>query len=96
LNANILRTEISRTVIDVNRDPSGTSLYRGQAKTGLCPLTSFDGEPSWREERLMTRIYNVGGLQTALACRGYMKSQKFRGRKTGRARLFPPHLFCPF
>jgi hypothetical protein len=28
---------ISRTVIDVNRDPSGVSLYPGQATTGLCP-----------------------------------------------------------
>lgn len=39
-----VRTTISRTVIDVNRDPSGASLYPGQATTELCPLTSFDGE----------------------------------------------------
>ncbi len=39
----ILRTGISRSVIDVNRDPSGASLYPGQATTGLCPLTDFDG-----------------------------------------------------
>jgi N-formylglutamate deformylase len=39
----ILRTRISRSVIDVNRDPSGASLYPGQATTGLCPLTDFDG-----------------------------------------------------
>jgi len=45
LDVTILRTDISRTVIDVNRDPSGASLYPGQATTGLCPLTSFDGEP---------------------------------------------------
>jgi N-formylglutamate deformylase len=45
LDVTILRTEISRTVIDVNRNPSGASLYPGQATTGLCPLTSFDGEP---------------------------------------------------
>jgi len=45
LDVTILRTEISRTVIDVNRDPTGASLYPGQATTGLCPLTSFDGEP---------------------------------------------------
>jgi N-formylglutamate deformylase len=45
LDATILRTEISRTVIDVNRDPSGASLYPGQVTTSLCPLTSFDGEP---------------------------------------------------
>jgi formiminoglutamase len=47
--ATIIRTHISRTVIDVNRDPSGISLYPGQATTGLCPLTSFDGEPLYRD-----------------------------------------------
>jgi N-formylglutamate deformylase len=43
MNATIMRTAISRTVIDVNRDPSGHSLYPGQATTGLCPVTCFDG-----------------------------------------------------
>jgi formiminoglutamase len=45
LGATIVHTAISRTVIDVNRDPAGQSLYPGQATTGLCPTTSFDGEP---------------------------------------------------
>jgi len=45
LGATVIRTAISRTVIDVNRDPSGASLYPGQATTDLCPTTSFDGEP---------------------------------------------------
>lgn len=45
IGATIVRTSISRTVIDVNRDPSGVSLYPGQATTGLCPTTTFDGEP---------------------------------------------------
>jgi formiminoglutamase len=49
LGATIVRTRISRTVIDVNRDPSGASLYPGQATTELCPSTTFDGEPLWRE-----------------------------------------------
>ncbi len=48
LGATTVRTGISRTVIDVNRDPSGASLYPGQATTGLCPLTTFDGEPLYR------------------------------------------------
>lgn len=43
LGATIIRTTLSRTVIDVNRDPSGQSLYPGQATTGLCPVTTFDG-----------------------------------------------------
>lgn len=45
LGATLVRTSISRTVIDVNRDPSGISLYPGQATTELCPTTTFDGEP---------------------------------------------------
>lgn len=48
LGATILRTEVSRSIIDVNRDPSGASLYPGQATTGLCPLTDFDEEPLYR------------------------------------------------
>jgi len=49
LGATMVRTRISRTVIDVNRDPSGVSLYPGQATTELCPTTTFDGEPLYRE-----------------------------------------------
>ena len=45
MGATTLRTALSRTVIDVNRDPSGVSLYPGQATTGLCPVETFDGEP---------------------------------------------------
>jgi formiminoglutamase len=45
LGATVIRTLISRTVIDVNRDPGGGSLYPGQATTELCPTTTFDGDP---------------------------------------------------
>jgi formiminoglutamase len=48
LGATVIRTRISRTVIDVNRDPSGQSLYPGQATTELCPTTSFDGDPLYK------------------------------------------------
>ena len=48
LGVTTLRTQISRSVIDVNRDPSGASLYPGQATTELCPTTTFDGEPLYR------------------------------------------------
>lgn len=44
LGATTVRTRISRSVIDCNRDPSGVSLYPGQATTGLCPIETFDGE----------------------------------------------------
>ncbi|MFC5344377.1 N-formylglutamate deformylase [Brevundimonas staleyi] len=43
-----VRTGVSRSVIDVNRDPSGASLYPGMATTGLCPVETFDGEPLYR------------------------------------------------
>lgn len=48
LGATIIRTRVSRTAIDVNRDPEGRSLYPGQATTELCPTTTFDGEPLYR------------------------------------------------
>ena len=49
LGATIVRTEISRSIIDVNRNPDGVSLYPGQATTELCPTTTFDGEPLYRD-----------------------------------------------
>lgn len=48
LGASLVRTSISRTVIDCNRDPSGASLYPGRATTELCPTTTFDGELLYR------------------------------------------------
>lgn len=48
LGATLIRTSLARTVIDPNRDPSGVSLYPGQATTELCPTTTFDGEPLYR------------------------------------------------
>lgn len=49
LGATLVRTGVSRSIIDPNRDPSGASLYPGQATTELCPTTTFDGEPLYRE-----------------------------------------------
>jgi len=48
LGATTVRTAVSRSVIDVNRDPSGVSLYPGQNTTGLCPTTTFDNQPLYR------------------------------------------------
>lgn len=45
-----IRTRISRSVIDVNRPSDGQSLYPGQATTGLCPTTDFDGVPLYAAE----------------------------------------------
>jgi formiminoglutamase len=51
VGATTVRTSLSRTVIDVNRDPSGVSLYPGQTTTGLCPVETFDGEPLYKPGR---------------------------------------------
>jgi N-formylglutamate deformylase len=48
LGATLVRTRLSRSIIDVNRDPSGVSLYPGQATTELVPTTTFDGESLYR------------------------------------------------
>jgi N-formylglutamate deformylase len=48
MGATTIRTSLSRTVIDVNRDPSGVSLYPGRATTGLCPTETFAGEPLYQ------------------------------------------------
>lgn len=44
-----VRTTLHRYAIDVNRDPTGQSLYPGQNTTTLCPLTDFDGQPIYRD-----------------------------------------------
>ncbi|MEI4516877.1 MULTISPECIES: N-formylglutamate deformylase [unclassified Stenotrophomonas] len=51
MGATTVRSAISRSVIDLNRDPSGVSLYPGQNTTGLCPLTTFDSQPLYRPGR---------------------------------------------
>lgn len=51
LGATFVRSTVSRSVIDLNRDPSGASLYPGQATTGLCPVETFDGEPLYEPGR---------------------------------------------
>ncbi len=61
MGATLVATDISRSVIDMNRDPSGASLYPGQATTELCPTTTFDGEPLYRfgepdEAEIMQRL----------------------------------------
>lgn len=48
LDATILVATHARYVVDLNRPPDDAPLYPGQAGTGLCPLTTFDGEPLYR------------------------------------------------
>jgi N-formylglutamate deformylase len=51
LGATLLRTRLSRSIIDVNRNPSGASLYPGQATTELVPTTTVEGESLYRQGR---------------------------------------------
>jgi N-formylglutamate deformylase len=50
-DATIVSTSISRTVIDVNRDPTSRNLYPGMATTELVPTTTFDGVPLYEQGR---------------------------------------------
>ncbi len=52
MGATTVKAGFSRYLIDVNRDPSGQSLYPGQATTELCPTTTFDGEPLYRDAEI--------------------------------------------
>jgi len=47
-DATVLAANLSRYVIDLNRDPGGVSLYPGQATTELIPTTTFDGEALYK------------------------------------------------
>jgi formiminoglutamase len=47
LGITVIRSALSRTVIDVNRDPAEKP-PQGQATSELCPTTTFDGEPFYR------------------------------------------------
>ncbi len=44
LDATLLVARMSRYVVDLNRDPTGASLYPGARTTTLCPTETFDGE----------------------------------------------------
>lgn len=48
LGASRIVARVSRYVVDLNRDPTGTSLYPGADTTGLCPTTTFDRREIYR------------------------------------------------
>lgn len=82
LGATIIRTTICRTVIDVNRNPSGKSLYPGQATTGLCPAETFGGEA------LYTAGYRPGAIDIGLRRERYFDPYHARlAHEIGRLRL---------
>ena len=49
LGASVVAATHSRYVVDLNRPPDGASLYPGQSTTGLCPTTTFDGGPLYKD-----------------------------------------------
>lgn len=52
LGITIIHATISRWVIDLNRNPDNSPLYSdGRIITGLCPVTSFAGEPLYLDNR---------------------------------------------
>src|SRR5436853_3464286 len=55
MGATIVRATHSRTVIDVNCDPSGATLYPGVVTTALCPTETFDGEPLYKQNHAPDR-----------------------------------------
>lgn len=50
----------SRWVIDLNRDPESKPLYNdGRIITGLCPTTTFLGEPLYRDKRQLLKENDI-------------------------------------
>ncbi|MFM7328251.1 MAG: N-formylglutamate amidohydrolase [Bacteroidota bacterium] len=56
----LLSANISRWVIDLNRDPDGKPLYSdGRVITGLCPVTDFLGDPIYADRRSEVSLEEV-------------------------------------
>lgn len=49
MDVSVISANYSRYVVDLNRGTDGVSLYPGQKVTGICPLTTFDGEPLYKD-----------------------------------------------
>lgn len=102
MGATTVATDISRSVIDMNRDPTGASLYPGQATTELCPTTTFDGELLYRHGapdgaeiarrcELYHRPYHVALAGELLRLRGVHRSVVLYDAHSIRSRV--PRLF---
>lgn len=56
----MISARISRWVIDLNRNPDEKPLYHdGRLITGLCPTTTFMGEPLYRDKRTQVSSQEV-------------------------------------
>ena len=49
LGASVLRPQLSRYVVDLNRPADGHALYPGRNETGLVSTVGFDGTPIYRD-----------------------------------------------
>lgn len=49
LGASVIAPRWSRYVVDLNRDPEGQALYPGRSETSLVPVTTFAGDPIYRD-----------------------------------------------
>lgn len=53
LGITVISAVMHRWVIDLNRDPESKPLYNdGRIITALCPVTTFSGEPLYRDKRM--------------------------------------------
>lgn len=52
MDVSIISARYSRYVIDLNRGTDGISLYPGKTVTELCPTTTFDGEPLYKDSHI--------------------------------------------
>ncbi|MDJ0948889.1 MAG: N-formylglutamate deformylase [Alphaproteobacteria bacterium] len=59
LGASVLAATHSRYLVDLNRDPAGTALYPGAENTAVCPTTTFDRAPIYREGTTPTEEENA-------------------------------------
>ena len=50
LGATVTSARYSRYVVDLNRDPSGKSLYPGADTTEICPTATFHQEPIYQQD----------------------------------------------
>lgn len=51
MGATITSARFSRYVVDLNRDPSGKSLYPGADTTEICPTLTFHNEPIYQDDK---------------------------------------------
>jgi N-formylglutamate deformylase len=64
LDATVLAARASRYLVDLNRPPTGESLYPGQATTELCPTVAFDGHALYSAGAEPDSVEIAGRIET--------------------------------